>query len=271
MKRKTLVIIWIMWTTLLLAGCWWKKDTTTTNKDKQSITTNKVKQQVKDSIDSRLRRQAIAIWINRSKLNINKFKKAYNVWVACQRRFCKNEYDNIKKDRITLDYFNKIVSRLHIPTNAIQYSSPIDVMKQTIKNGYKTLSACVMYYKKGWYKNSTDCIKANYTNFRNLKANQRKNIIDFLSKWAKYNIGFENYLNVKRTCKWWKEKRFEIGNKLQANLNKIKAQWFNATNFFKSTYEDYLKNKMSPQQYFTMMKNLCWYKKFIKQQKNSSK
>ena len=82
------------------------------------------------------------------------------------------------------------------------------------------------------------------------------------------DIGFNDYITIKRTCQWWKNKWFEIWNKLANNLKKQKEQWFNATNFFKETYMAYLKNKMTPQQYFTMMKKLCWYNEFIKQQKN---
>ncbi len=270
MKKQTLIIVWLLTTTsLLLTGCW-DKNTKAEEKTKtqQQITkiNNKTKKVIK-TIDSRLKKQAIAIWLNADKLDIKKFKQAYNVWVKCQRRFCKNEYDKIKKDRITLSYFNKISWKLHIPENAIKYASPIDIEKAKTKNGYKTLTSCIMYYKKQ-YRNSTDCIKNNYKNFEHLTKDKQKEIQDFLKNWSKYNIDFENYLNVKRTCKWWKNKRFEIGNTLQADLNKEKEQWFNATNFFKETYIAYLKDKMTPQQYFTMMKAVCWYDKFIKAQKN---
>lgn len=268
MKKRNLIIGWLVLTSLLLAWCW-DKPNPNTNKtqEKTSNVNQQKKESVKKSIDNRLKKQALSMWLNADKLNVKKFKEAYDVWAKCQRRFCKRAYDNIKQDRITLKYFNVIVWKYHIPKNAIKYSSPEDVINAETKNGYTSLSSCYLGYKKQ-YKSIKECIKENYRKFKNLSKDKENKIKDFLKNWYNYNIGFNDYITIKRTCQWWKNKWFEIWNKLANNLKKQKEQWFNSTNFFKETYMAYLKNKMTPQQYFTMMKKLCWYNEFIKQQKN---
>ena len=271
MKKQTLITIWLLMTTsLLLAGCW-DKTTKTDDKPKQTqqqnINNSKKTQKVIETINDRMKKQATALWLDADKLDVKKFRIAYDVWSKCQRRFCKNEYEKIKKDKIILDYFNKIVWKYHIPKNATKYVSPKDIVEAETKNGYTSLASCNLWYKKQ-YKTLNDCIKDNYKNFKNLSEDKKKGIEDFLKNWLKYNISFADYLNVKRTCEWWASKQFKIGKELQADLDKEKEQWFNATNFFKETYIWFLKDKMTPQQYFSMMKAICWYDKFIKEQKN---
>ena len=251
--KKTTIILWaLLTTTVLLAGCGDKTDKTdATNKQATTTQAKAIKTSSKEPL---LLTRAKNVGIKNP--NIEKFKKAYQVWVKCMDGYCKTEYENLKKDKLALEYFQKLVTKDKIPPQATKFDNAKEKAEAIAAKGYNSMWECFSSYSAK-YDSIWECIKDNYKKWK-INPQTKKQIEEYLTKvdW-KYNITFPEFIEVQRTCEWWWNHWWKDMKELNKELEEMRKQGFQAPNFIKSNYEAYFKNKMVPQDYFKMLNDIC--------------